>query len=217
MKPMKEMVEAVRDWVNAKIELLDPDTILRKTGDASKVTTIFTRHLSPTIPPKLPESGEKLDITMGKILDNLMELKLVAFTGSYKDLSKRAIRLINCISNNSYNAAYTEEILYGEDDSVFKKMWLIVGIGSSDTSTKTGATDFARAYLVVPKYEAIPGTDNKGRSYICLQLGSSGETARYTLKATAATGPRDDKLTLTIPKGSYAHVNVYELNGWDIG
>lgn len=56
MKTAEEMVKAIRDWVNRlikksgeemgkQIETLvkevDPDTILRKTGDASKVITTF--------------------------------------------------------------------------------------------------------------------------------------------------------------------------------
>lgn len=212
MKTLEEMVWAVEDWMMKKLRILkkelDPETLLRITGDASKVTTVFPKYSSRT----LPVSGEELDITLGKILKYLSDLKAAAFSGSYKDLSYRALRLRAIYGNYSMNAAYTTEILYGEAGTGLDKMWLVVGTGGSEsTAGADGATDFARAYLVVPKIEAGSVSDYKGRSFILLQLGSSGSTARYTLTATAATGSHDEKITLTIPKGSYAHVALYEL------
>lgn len=224
MKPLDEMVQAIREWVKNLIKSLndkaqaemekirmemDSDTILRTTGNASNVTTVFSKYGSRT----LPASGEKLNVTLGKILKYLSDLKAVAFSGSYKDLSYRAIRLRARYSNYSSSAAYTAEILSAESEGGLEKMWLLVGTGGSEsTANVQGATDFARVYLIVPKIEAGSTSNYKGRSFILLQLGSSGSTTRYTLTATAATGSHDEKITLTIPKGSYAHVAMYELN-----
>lgn len=217
MKKLEETVKAVKDWVNARIKTsiaetkteIDSDTILRQTGDASKVTTVFSKYASRM----LPTSGEELDITLGKILKYLSDLKIVAFSGSYKDLSYKTIRLRAKYSNYSSDAAYTTEILSAESDGGLEKMWLIVGSGGPESTVGvSGATDFARAYLVVPKIESGSVSDYKGRSFILLQLGSSGSTARYTLTATEATGSHNEKITLTIPKGSHAHVAIYELN-----
>lgn len=212
MRPLEEMVQAIGDWVRLKIGLLedefDPETLLRITGDASKVTASFSKHSSRTP----PVSGEELDVTLGKILKYLSDLQLVAFSGLYKDLSYRPIHLRAKYSNYSSDEAYTTNILYGESENNLYKMWLVVGTGGSKSTTGAdGATDFARVYLIVPKIEASSVSDYKGRSFILLQLGSSGSTARYTLTATAATGSHDEKITLTIPKGSYAHVALYEL------
>ncbi len=203
MKPMEEMMQAVRDWVNGKSEML-----LKKTGNASKVTTVFSKHSSRT----LPASGETLDTTMGKILKYLSDLKTVAFSGSYKDLSYRALRLKARYVNYSASAAYTVPIITGEAEDNLNKMWLIIGSGGAESTAGVhGTTDFARVYLVIPKIEASSVADDKGRTFLLLQLGSAGSTARYTIAATAATGPRDEKITLTIPKGSYAHVVLYEM------
>lgn len=217
MKQMEEMIRAVKDWVNAKIEVIDPDTILRKTGDASKVTTTFNPNASVDI---IPESGEELGASMGKILANLSRLKAVAHSGSYKDLKNRLIYLKKAHWHYGTSSAYTEEILSGNANHSFNNIWLIIGYGGSEsTAGVSGATDFARAYLVVEKEKASTASDFKGFSYLLLQIGSVGSTARYTLTATAATGPSDDKITLTIPKGSYAKVAIYELSGFsgDIG
>lgn len=203
MRPIEEMMQAVKDWVNKKSERL-----LEKTGDASKVTTVFLNYSSRT----LPTSGENLDITLGKIRKYLSDLYTVAFTGSYKNLSYRAIRLRARYYNYSVDAAYTTTILSGEAVTDLEKMYLIVGTGGSEsTAGVDGATDFARAYLIVPKIEASSVSNTKGRSFILLQLGSTGSTARYTLTATAATDSSREYITLTIPKGSYAHVALYEL------
>lgn len=207
---MKEMLQAISDWVGGRFssleKRLDIETILRKTGNASKAINVFSNYSSRT----LPASGETLDITLGKIRKYLYDLKTVAFSGSFKDLSYRSLVLEKVYYNYSATAAFTEEISEVGASDALGAMWLIVGTGGSEsTAAVSGATDFARAYLVVPKWRASNAA--YGQSLILLQLGSSGSTARYTLTAVAATASSDEKLTLTIPKGSYAHVAVYEL------
>lgn len=192
-------------------------------GNASKVTNIFSDAASRA----LPTSGEALDTTIGKIRKYLSDLKGVAFSGSYKGLDNRTIKLIKRIIHESANSEYTEVIIASDGKEGFSsksrslnKIWLVVGSGSScSTSYVMGATDFARAYLIVPKHEASSVSDCKGRSFLLLQLGSSGSAARYTLAAAAATGNNDEKITIKIPKGSAAMVNIYELSGYyeDVG
>lgn len=203
MKPIEGMILAIGDWLNFRVQPL-----LERTGDASKVTTAFSKYSSRI----LPVSGETLDVSLGKILKYFSDLKIVAFSGLYRDLSYRAIRLRARYSNYSASADYTTEILYGESAGDLERMWLVIGTGGSESAAGvSGATDFARAYLIVPKIEAESVSDYKGRTFILLQLGSYGSTARYTLTATAATGSHDEKITLKIPKGSHAHVALYEL------
>lgn len=58
---------------------------LEKTGDASNTTTAFTTASSRAN----LKSGEKLSISMGKISKWLSDVKDVAFTGSYNDLTNK--------------------------------------------------------------------------------------------------------------------------------
>lgn len=58
---------------------------LDKTGDASNVTTTFTQA---TTRANLT-SKEKLSISLGKIMKYFADLKAVAFSGSYTDLSNK--------------------------------------------------------------------------------------------------------------------------------
>ena len=58
---------------------------LDKTGDASNVTnTITTASTRSNL-----STGEKLSISLGKIAKYFTDLKTVAFTGSYNDLSNK--------------------------------------------------------------------------------------------------------------------------------
>lgn len=61
----------------------DSDKYLEKTGDASNTTVTFTQATSRTN----ISSKEKLSVIMGKIAKFFADLKTVAFTGKYSDLS----------------------------------------------------------------------------------------------------------------------------------
>lgn len=58
---------------------------LDKTGDASNVTNTFTSATSRTN----LTTGEKLSVSLGKIMKWFTDLKTVAFSGSYNDLSNK--------------------------------------------------------------------------------------------------------------------------------
>lgn len=73
-------IKAVVDFVNAAIS-----TFLTKTGDGSNVTATFTAAGSRTN----ISSGEKLSVIFGKIAKWFSDLKAVAFSGSYTDLSDK--------------------------------------------------------------------------------------------------------------------------------
>ena len=64
---------------------IDLSNYLTKTGDASKTTVSFTQASSRTN----IATGESEAILMGKIAKYFADLKTVAFTGSYNDLSNR--------------------------------------------------------------------------------------------------------------------------------
>ena len=60
------------------------DGKLEKTGDAGNVINTFTAASSRTN----LTSGEKLSVSLGKIAKYFADLKTVAFTGKYSDLSE---------------------------------------------------------------------------------------------------------------------------------
>lgn len=62
---------------------------LSTTGEASNTTVKFTESTSRT----KPITGEKISSIVGKIVKFLSDLKTVAFTGSYNDLSNKPLSL----------------------------------------------------------------------------------------------------------------------------
>ena len=72
------------EYTDDKFSKLD-DAKLDKTGDASNVTSDIQ---SATIRTNLT-TGEKLAVSLGKIKKFLSDLKTVAFTGSYADLTEK--------------------------------------------------------------------------------------------------------------------------------
>lgn len=84
------------------------DGKLAKTGDGSNVTATFTQASSRAN----ITSGEKLATIFGKIAKYFADLKAVAFSGSYNDLSNKPTiptvtnDLTNALKAN-YDAAYT--------------------------------------------------------------------------------------------------------------
>nr|DAI23664.1 MAG TPA: L SHAPED TAIL FIBER PROTEIN [Caudoviricetes sp.] len=62
---------------------------LSTTGEASNTTVNFTESASRT----KPTTGEKISSIVGKIVKFLSDLKTVAFTGSYNDLSNKPLSL----------------------------------------------------------------------------------------------------------------------------
>lgn len=61
----------------------DTDKYLEKTGDASNTTAVFSASKERTN----ISTGEKLSVIFGKIAKFFSDLKTVAFTGNYSDLS----------------------------------------------------------------------------------------------------------------------------------
>lgn len=64
---------------------IDLSNYLQKTGDGSSVTVAFTSATSR----ELPDTGESLAIIVGKIIKYFSDLKSVAFSGNYKDLTNK--------------------------------------------------------------------------------------------------------------------------------
>lgn len=218
MKQAEEMIQAVKDWVKRRLEQTNTymeENFLKMTGDASKVTNVFSAYSSRT----LPKSGEELDITLGKILRYLKDLQYVAFNGSYRDLTGKPVQDAFKTEINAVSAAEEITLFYMEDFALSggHLSWefigpplLIYGSGGTATATATGTTDFMRCYLVF--YRRRNSSTNAGEGWGLVQLGSVGQTARWSLTATVTTATSfKHGLVLKVPKGSWAKVNVMSL------
>lgn len=105
---------ATQIWVENKNYLTEHQDIsgkLDKTGDGSDVTVSFTTATSRQV----LTTGEKLSSFFGKITKWLSDLKNVAFSGSYNDLSDTPTipTVTNDLTNElkaNYDAAYTHSI-----------------------------------------------------------------------------------------------------------
>lgn len=96
-------------WTGSKFEKIGDTTIdlsnyLQKTGDATNTTVSFTTPSSRA----LPITGETLGVIVGKVLKYLSDLKDVAFTGSYDDLTGKPTQVVN----------YTKGTLTAGDTSI---------------------------------------------------------------------------------------------------
>lgn len=225
MKQMEETVRAIRDWTKSILQNnlkefkgeLNLDTLLRKTGDASKVTTSFSTYGSRT----LPSSGEKLDITIGKIKKYLYDLNSMAFSTDYDKLTYKPIRSNFFVVHKAAAEAYSYDVEGMDPNNAV----LVYGLGGPSAATEEKKkADFFRAYLLAcdryVDYKAIIGTltgtlapPNENGHPITytmkqIQLGSVGSTARWTLAQVTTVAGTDKKfcLNIKIPKGSWAAV-----------
>lgn len=223
MKQIEHPIQAIRDWSKnlvgnsiQKLEReLDPDSLLRKTGDASKTTVSFT----PASTRSLPITGDNMEIILGKILKYLTDLKSGAFnptassgTYYYTSLYNIPIRNRGYFSHDSYDAAYDiplSSLGIPTTDASHEKAYLIYGSGSSSSATATGADDFFRVTALM--YKQYSSSSNSGENWIQLALGSSGSTARWSLSLTAGTSSAGPSGYLRIPKGAAARIHVLEL------
>lgn len=119
-----------------------------KTGDASNVTTVFT---TATTRSNLT-TKEKLSISLGKISKWFSDLKTVAFSGSYNDLSDKPTSLpasdVSSWAKASTKPTYTKaEVGLGNVDNTAdanKSVKYAISAGSASSASKaTGVVDYA--------------------------------------------------------------------------
>ena len=98
-------------YIDNKWEILGDTSIdltnyLTKTGDASTTTAAFTAAEARA----LPTTGESLAIIIGKVIKYLADLKDVAFSGDYNDLSNKPNSIkYHDLSVTTATATYTAE------------------------------------------------------------------------------------------------------------
>lgn len=202
MKPIEEMIRAVGDWVNGKIKALDPETLLRKTGDASKVRV---KKISKTIytQPTFTDDETDLDDILGTITAALRRIS----PNIYYDLCVYSYIVIDEIASSEIFEWYIDggSFMHSKNE-----VMLIYGKGGAWTAANgKGTADFFRAYLVFWKDAPLAGYPE---GWVLAQIGSVGSTARWTLTATLSSATTYQKLILKIPKGYWAKIGTAYLN-----
>lgn len=132
---------------------------LDKTGDGSNVTAAFTQAASRAN----ISTGEKLSVIFGKIMKWFADLKAVAFTGAYSDLSGKPTNLSEFTNDSGF---LTEH----QDIS-----------GKMDKSDPTGYGSFS----LNRKYGTTVGTNSFAAGYY---LEASGQYSHAEGSFTAASG-----------------------------
>ena len=115
-------------WTGTKFEKIGDTSIdlsgyLQKAGNASNVTVDFTSPSSRS----LPATGEKLGIIVGKIIKYLSDLKNVAFTGSYNDLTDKPTKGVKYAKGTITAGSLSSNVNY---------TGIYVGYSVVDNSTK---------------------------------------------------------------------------------
>lgn len=87
---------------------IDLSNYLQKNGDGSNLTTTFTAASTR----ELPISGETIAVIIGKVIKYLTDLKTVAFTGSYNDLTNKPTQVVKYTSGTLDSGSTTTTISF---------------------------------------------------------------------------------------------------------
>ena len=139
---------------------------LDKTGDASNVTTEFT---TATTRSNLT-TKEKLSISLGKISKWFSDLKTVAFSGSYNDLSNKPASLpasdVSAWAKASTKPTYTKsEVGLGNVDNTAdsaKSVKYATSAGSASSASSATSASYAGAVTGVYIQASQPGHPSEG-------------------------------------------------------
>lgn len=179
----KVSLDELIEYTDNKFSKLD-DAKLDKTGDASNVTSDIQ---SATIRTNLT-TGEKLAVSLGKIKKFFSDLKTVAFTGSYADLTEKPTSMTanggnaDTVNNHTVDTDVPEDAKF--TDTVY------------DTFVKSGTE--AKAGLV-PSPPTTAGTTRYLREDGTWTVPSSSipDDTVTGIKGNAETEYRTGKVNLT--------------------
>ena len=179
----KVSLDELTEYMDDKFSKLD-DAKLDKTGDASNVTSDIQ---SATIRTNLT-TGEKLAVSLGKIKKFFSDLKTVAFTGSYADLTEKPTSMTanggnaDTVNNHTVDTDVPEDAKF--TDTVY------------DTFVKSGTE--AKAGLV-PSPPTTAGTTRYLREDGTWTVPSSSipDDTVTGIKGNAETEYRTGKVNLT--------------------
>lgn len=145
---------------------------LDKTGDGSNITATFTQATSR----ENISTGEKLSAIFGKIMKWFVDLKTVAFTGAYSDLSGKPTKLSEFENDSGFLTEHQD--ISGKMDKSDPK-----GYGSFSLNRKNGTTvgfnSFAAGY-----YVEASGTYSHAEGSYTLASDEASHAEGFSAKAT---------------------------------
>lgn len=147
---------------------ITPENIgaLASEGDAKDTTVTFTQATARTN----VASGDKMSTLFGKIAKWFADLKTVAFTGSYNDLSNRPT-IDNSLSQTSSNAIQNKAVA-AAIDSLQKSLPQVTNRIYYAASQTTGTGEYARLKLSEAAIKNDVYSVDKDGTYITLSQGN---------------------------------------------
>lgn len=155
---------------------------LDKTGDVSNTTTSFsTASTRSNI-----ATGEKLSISLGKIAKFFTDLKIVAFTGSYTDLSNKPTSLpanggnSATVNGHAVNADVPANAKFTDNNTTY-------GVATQSANGLLSASDKKKLDGIAAGANAYSHPTSAGNKHIP-SGGSSGQILRWSADGTAVWG-----------------------------
>ena len=219
-----KIMKAIADLISHIGSKSNPHSVTKSQVGLDKVPNVTTDNQSPTFTEAATRanitSGETLSTLFGKIKKFFTDLKTVAFTGSYTDLSNKPTSMQNPNSltltmngsSTSYNGASSASKSWYAPTSAGTAGYSLIGSGSGapvwkqppyavcSTSSGTGAKTVS-----ITNFKLVTGTR--------VSVKFSNKTSITPTLNVSSTGVKEIKLVQT--NGTYVSVNSY--NSWSAG
>ena len=219
-----KIMKAIADLISHIGSKSNPHSVTKSQVGLDKVPNVTTDNQSPTFTEAATRanitSGETLSTLFGKIKKFFTDLKTVAFTGSYTDLSNKPTSMQNPNSltltmngsSTSYNGASSASKSWYAPTSAGTAGYSLIGSGSGapvwkqppyavcSTSSGTGAKTVS-----ITNFKLVTGTR--------VSVKFSNKTSTTPILNVSSTGAKEIKLVQT--NGTYVSVNSY--NSWSAG
>ena len=219
-----KIMKAIADLISHIANQSNPHDVTAEQIGLDKVPNVTTNNQSPTFTEATTRanitSGETLSTLFGKIKKFFTDLKTVAFTGSYTDLSNKPTSMQNPNSltltmNGSatnYNGASSASKSWYAPTSAGTAGYSLISNGSGapvwqqppyavcSTSSGTGAKTVS-----ITNFKLVTGTR--------VSVKFSNKTSTTPTLNVSSTGAKEIKLVQT--NGTYVSVNSY--NSWSAG
>lgn len=219
-----KIMKAIADLISHIGSKSNPHSVTKSQVGLDNVPNVATNDQQPTFAESGTRtniaSGETLSTLFGKIKKFFADLKTVAFTGSYTDLSNKPTSMQNPNSltltmngsSSSYNGSATaskswyaptsggtagyELVSSGSGAPIWKQPPYAVCSSSSGTRAKT---------VSITNFKLVTGTR--------VSVKFSNKTSTTPILNVSSTGAKEIKLVQT--NGTYVSVNSY--NSWSAG
>ena len=219
-----KIMKAIADLISHIGSKSNPHSVTKSQVGLDKVPNVTTDNQSPTFTEAATRanitSGETLSTLFGKIKKFFTDLKTVAFTGSYTDLSNKPTSMQNPNSltltmngsSSIYNGSATASKSWYAPTSVGTAGYNLISNGSGapvwqqppyavcSTSSGTGAKTVS-----ITNFKLVTGTR--------VSVKFSNKTSTTPTLNVSSTGAKEIKLVQT--NGTYVSVNSY--NSWSAG